>query len=266
MCSKGREKKRRNCKSFRQGALPYRFAHLPAVDTMTIINTINTAQLTQTYANDSRARLEGLLQEQFAVELTKQISSSLGFTNAYMANGQYSTISDEQLKAMQPQQRQAFFKQLYQNASQGVGFFYGRHKLDETNDLTSPSQQVMAWLNHADTLNLIKQVSGHQDIVAASAQVTRYTPGHFLTRHNDVNEQEQRRVAYVLNLTPQWHPDWGGLLQFYHQDGTPKDAWTPTFNSLSLFDVNHVHAVTYVAPYAAGPRLAITGWFRATPL
>lgn len=266
MCSKACEKKRRNCKSFRQGALTYRSALLFVASKMTIINTINTARLTENYANDNRARLDGLLNDEFAIALTRQISGSLGFTNAYMANGQYATISDEQLKAMQPEQRQAFFKQLYQQAAQGVGFFYGRHKLEKTDDAASPSQQVMAWLNHADTLNLIKQVTGHQDIVAASAQITRYTPGHFLTRHNDVNEQEQRRVAYVLNLTPQWHPDWGGLLQFYHQDGTPKDAWTPTFNSLSLFDVQHVHAVTYVAPFAAGPRLAITGWFRATPI
>jgi len=34
---------------------------------------------------------------------------------------------------------------------------------------------------------------------------------------------------------------------------------------LSLFDVRHVHSVTYVAPFAGAPRLSITGWFRAGP-
>jgi Rps23 Pro-64 3,4-dihydroxylase Tpa1-like proline 4-hydroxylase len=127
-------------------------------------------------------------------------------------------------------------------------------------------QQCVQWLNSTETLNTIKQITGENDIVAASAQATRYYPGHFLTLHNDLHETEQRRVAYVLNLTPDWHPDWGGLLQFYKQDGTPRDAWTPLFNSLVLFDVNHVHAVTYVAPCAFKPRLSITGWFRATPI
>ncbi len=97
-------------------------------------------------------------------------------------------------------------------------------------------------------------------------QVTRYRPGHFLTRHNDVVPAEQRRVAYVLGFTPRWHPDWGGLLQFYRQDGVPQDAWAPGFNDLMLFDVHRVHAVTYVTPFAAEPRQAISGWFSAGSL
>jgi Rps23 Pro-64 3,4-dihydroxylase Tpa1-like proline 4-hydroxylase len=56
------------------------------------------------------------------------------------------------------------------------------------------------------------------------------------------------------------------LLQFYQDDGTPRDALTPSFNAMTLFDVKHVHAVTYVAPFASKPRLAISGWFRASPL
>ncbi|MFT4939017.1 MAG: SM-20-related protein [Paraglaciecola sp.] len=88
-------------------------------------------------------------------------------------------------------------------------------------------------------------------------------PGHYLTRHNDVNPKKQRRVAYVLSLSKHWHPDWGGLLQFYQPDGTPKDAWAPQFNSMALFDVNHVHGVSYVAPFATQAKYSITGWFRA---
>ena len=72
-------------------------------------------------------------------------------------------------------------------------------------------------------------------------------------------------MAYVLSLTERWHPDWGGLLQFFEDNGTPRDAWVPGWNVLSLFDVRHVHSVTYVAPFAGAPRLSITGWFRAGP-
>ena len=55
------------------------------------------------------------------------------------------------------------------------------------------------------------------------------------------------------------------LLQFFEDNGTPRDAWVPGWNVLSLFDVRHVHSVTYVAPFAGAPRLSITGWFRAGP-
>ena len=34
-------------------------------------------------------------------------------------------------------------------------------------------------------------------------------------------------------------------------------------NPMTIFDVKHIHSVTYVAPLATKPRLAITGWFMA---
>ena len=45
-----------------------------------------------------------------------------------------------------------------------------------------------------------------------------------------------------------------------------RDAWTPAFNTVSMFDIHPNHSVTYVAPYALEPRLSLTGWFRAKPL
>ncbi|WP_338456665.1 2OG-Fe(II) oxygenase family protein [uncultured Alteromonas sp.] len=38
---------------------------------------------------------------------------------------------------------------------------------------------------------------------------------------------------------------------------------TPEFNTLSLFDVKHIHSVTYVTPFAKQPRYALTGWIKA---
>ena len=73
-------------------------------------------------------------------------------------------------------------------------------------------------------------------------------------------------MANVITLRSGWHPDWGGWIKLYEDDGTPRDAWSPGLNVLSLFDVRHVHSVTYVAPYAKAPRLSVTGWFLATPL
>jgi Rps23 Pro-64 3,4-dihydroxylase Tpa1-like proline 4-hydroxylase len=66
----------------------------------------------------------------------------------------------------------------------------------------------------------------------------------------------------VFSATWGWHPDWGGLLQFYQEDGTPEDAWSPGFNTLSLFDTSYIHSVTYVTPFAQAPRLSLSGWFR----
>lgn len=194
------------------------------------------------------------------------MAKDISYTNAFTQDGQNHTATEAEIKGWSRDKQREFLTKLYGDASKGVGFYYGRSILDRSTDTNSLSGQVFEWLNSQNTLNVIKQITGAEDIVAASAQATRYTPGQYLTRHNDVHEGDQRRVAYVLNFTDQWHPDWGGNLQFYQQDGTPRDAWAPLFNSMTLFDVNHVHAVTYLAPFALRYRFSITGWFRAKPL
>ena len=71
-----------------------------------------------------------------------------------------------------------------------------------------------------------------------------------------------RIAAYVLNLTPQWRPEWGGLLLFPGSDGAQAEAFVPGFNRLSLLRVPQQHCVTEVSRAAAFRRYAITGWLR----
>ena len=74
-----------------------------------------------------------------------------------------------------------------------------------------------------------------------------------------------RIAAFVVNLTPDWSADLGGLLMFTGADGHLEEAFTPKFNTLSLFRVPQPHAVSAVAPFARGARLAVTGWLRRGP-
>ena len=161
-----------------------------------------------------------------------------------------------------------FRSKMLDAASQGIGFFYCGYmmarKLDDAgNENLKFLHSVFEFLNSEEMLSFISAVSGRDDLLSADAHFTRYTPGQFLTHHRDDNTNEQRRLAYVLSLSKDWHPDWGGLLQFFEDNGTPRDAWVPQFNTLSLFDVRHVHSVTFIAPFAREPRLSVTGWFRA---
>ena len=213
------------------------------------------------YQTDKRVRIENVLSPAVARGVAENLTK-LSYPNAYVSDGKNFMISHHDIQAMSTSVRLQFFKTLYSQAAQGVGFFYGRQEL--LAGKSSLVNNVLSWLNSAEVLQQVKLITGNTDIDHASAQATQYIPGHFLTRHNDINVIEQRRIAYVLNFSQGWHPDWGGLLQFYQADGTPKDAWSPQFNSMALFDVNHVHAVTYIAPFANAARYSITGWFKAS--
>lgn len=122
--------------------------------------------------------------------------------------------------------------------------------------------RLYEYLNSSEFLTFAREITGVRSIAMADAQATLYRPGHFLTHHDDLNQDKKRVAAYVLNFTPRWVSDWGGILQFIAPDGHITEGYTPTFNALNIFKVPQLHAVSYVAPFAQAGRLSVTGWLR----
>lgn len=115
-----------------------------------------------------------------------------------------------------------------------------------------------------EVLDVMRAITGSSDFDDVTAQASQFRQGHYLTRHLDDVTGEQRKYAFVVGLTRAWHPDWGGLLQFFTKQGEPTASFSPGFNTLDLFDVTHVHSVTFVTPFARAPRFAVSGWFVKT--
>ncbi|MBC6982815.1 2OG-Fe(II) oxygenase family protein [Caulobacter sp. 17J80-11] len=111
-------------------------------------------------------------------------------------------------------------------------------------------------------LPFVRALTGDDRAAYCDAQATRYQAGHYLTQHHDDEPGRGRLYAYVLNFTPAWRADWGGILQFLDADGHVAEGYTPSFNALNIFRVPQDHCVSYVAPFAGGDRLSITGWVR----
>ena len=126
--------------------------------------------------------------------------------------------------------------------------------------------QLMDWFNGPSFMAFARQLTGNDRISFADGQVTRYLPGHFLNRHSDENRHSGRLYAYVLNLSPDWRAEWGGLLQFMDGAGEITETFVPGFATLNVFAVPQMHAVSTVAAFAGGPRYSITGWWRAVPV
>jgi len=124
-------------------------------------------------------------------------------------------------------------------------------------------ERLFEFLNGEEFLGAMRAITGANDIAFADAQATRFGPGHFLTSHDDAVLGKDRRVAYVLSLSPGWRRDWGGALQFFDALDNVEEAFTPSFNALNLFRIPAAHSVGVVAPFAQAPRYAITGWLRA---
>lgn len=221
---------------------------------------LNFEELKSSFAVDGKVRASKVLDFEFAAHSFQALNERVEFDTAMYIDGKNAVMSKKEWNSLEDTQRQQIYFHLMENAALGNGFSYGRKYI-------TAEEKDPFLLNFYNTLNsevildTIRELTGKSDINYASMQATKYIPGQFLTRHKDDVQSEGRKLAYVFNLSPEWHPDWGGLLQFFNDEGETLESWTPSFNTLSLFDVKHIHSVTYLTPFAKKPRYALTGWF-----
>jgi SM-20-related protein len=171
----------------------------------------------------------------------------------------------EELAPLSDTQLAALYRRVLERASKDFAFIYNTYMMvsayREQRDPHLVLHRVTEFLNSQECLEFISELTGVGKLIKANVQATRYLPGHFLRRHNDITPEKGRELAYVLNLTRNWHSDWGGQLQFMDTGEEIVDTFSPQFNSLSLFRVPMWHCVSGVTMYATNPRYAITGWF-----
>lgn len=157
---------------------------------------------------------------------------------------------------------------VYNAAREGFQFRFETIRVPDTDAERLAQGSLLAqfarFLSSGPARDLLRAITGEAAILFADAQATAYGPHHFLTAHDDDVAGKNRVAAYVFNLTPRWHADWGGLLMFHGADGHVEQAFTPRFNALNIFAVPQAHSVSYVAPYVPNRRYAVTGWLRTS--
>jgi hypothetical protein len=120
------------------------------------------------------------------------------------------------------------------------------------------------WLNSEELLNFISEATGEKYVRYGTIFASRYSSGSFLSPHHD---HQNGDIGFVLQLTKDWKPQWGGLLHFLDKETLRSVEGTevPTFNTLTLFNIpddgGRWHYVSHVIPGLAESRLAVTGWF-----
>lgn len=228
-----------------------------------ISNDLDVAHWAQRLAAQGRVQIPAFLQTTAANALEAELSSLVPWQLAERSTGTSRTTArgeypDEAAYA-------DLLAQGYARAGQEYQFAYDSYMLVRAaKEGWEPGllvHRLLPFFNDTQFLGFIRALSGDPGLQRVSAQCTRYRPGQYLMPHNDMNIDEGRRYAFVINLGRAWRPDWGGQLQFLDADGLVLETFLPRWNSLSLFRVPQMHQVTLVAPWAASPRYAITGWW-----
>ena len=231
---------------------------------LSALDNARRAAIRKRLARTGRAQVDGVLDPADAQGLY-EAATAADFNVVTRRGTGHVDLPAAWLASLTPDQKQALGQAVQTSAQSDFQYLYDNHPIY---DLVQAGQAAPVWrdllafLNGAAFLDLMRDLTGEARIALADAQLTRYRAGHFLTEHDDHAEGKNRFYAYVLNLTPVWRIEWGGLLAFHGEDGNVAEAFTPRFNTLNLLKVPSPHSVTQVALSAAADRISVTGWLR----
>jgi hypothetical protein len=218
------------------------------------------------FASGGRIHIPDFLVRSDAEYLHEQLALSDKWSTVINTDKSVYDLPQHALEALSPEDRTRLDNSIIAAASKRYQFRFDTWRISENGELPpadNPLWPLAKLLNGPRFLTAMKNVLGRPDIAFADMQATRYMPGHFLHIHDDIDTGKGRIAAYVLNLTPTWATEWGGLLCFTDGEGHVSEGYTPKFNALNLLKVGSPHFVSFVAPFASAPRLSVTGWLRS---
>lgn len=224
-----------------------------------IINEIDINQFKYEFQNKNIIRINNFLKDDFAEVLFKDIIYEKNWT---LATGidqmKYEKSNDKKLENINKLQiknvNNAFgndrFTYIFYRSMNGIKMSYFEFTLRNI-------------LNSKSFIDLLNEITGLELSTLTTLFLSKYSSGNFLSPHSDKGNGS---LAFVINLTKYWKPQYGGILHF--MDEYRKEiinSYVPTFNTFLIFYIpkeNGIpHFISHVSPNVKVSRYAITGWF-----
>lgn len=225
------------------------------------------AAIAERLRQHGRAHIPGILDPAAAQRLHRCLVSEVPWNVIFNEGDKVHALAPQQYAALTPDKQAWLANLIRTSARQGFQYIYCNYPVWDLYQ-RDPNQplyvfRLLEFLNSEPFLDFVREISGVPTIAMADSQVTLFKPHHFLTGHTDLGTSAQKRkLAYVLNLTPEWRTEWGGILEFTDPAGNVLEGFIPSFNALNLFHVPTPHHVSYVTPFAGAGRYSMTGWLR----
>lgn len=222
--------------------------------------------LREAFDRDGRLHVPQVLETDSARRLHAALEASRDWTFVFNRGNRHFEVTPKNFAAMPREAQIQMQRDILENARDGFQLAYDVVNVSKKTSAVLSSDPVLvdlhAFMNGQNYIGFLHDITGETRGAWCDLTATRYKPGHFCEMHDDKADDGERLIAFVLNLTPRWRVDWGGLLLFIDQRGHVSSGLTPTFNALNLFRTPQLHSVSAVAPFAGGNRLSVTGWLR----
>jgi Rps23 Pro-64 3,4-dihydroxylase Tpa1-like proline 4-hydroxylase len=236
----------------------------PGAGLFDLDDSLELGELSAEFARSGRIQILRVLRPDSALLLSELLAAERhwGLSLAAGSIGRRFLQIDARQR-LSGQQVREIFEAAYGDAGRSRSHLYETLSLTNYHSASSHAAmlyaQLLQFMGSARFLGFVRAVSGFTEIRSTTAVACRYSAGHFYASHIDEIGGAGHRASFVLNLSQEWQPQWGGILQFKGAQGDVEDAYLPRFNSLSLFVASQAHAVSIVSPYAPRPRHSIAG-------
>jgi len=159
-------------------------------------------------------------------------------------------------------------KAFYENSTDpnfigGLTYHFYRTVNDHYENCSCGECNFKQWLLSPEMLDFLHGISEERYTKTFTTFASKYSEGCFLAPHTDESNGD---IGFVLQLTKNWKPQWGGNLHFMDDSGfIIEKTEVPTFNSLTIFRLpdqkGKWHNVSHVNPGVKQNRIAYSGWF-----
>jgi SM-20-related protein len=236
-------------------------------DDFSISQTLDIVSLKAAFLAKGRVEIPGFLGAGQADKLRASLLARADWTLVLNAGDQVYEIERSRFAEMTAEQRYELDRRVIEAGRRGFQYRYEAARVpdedSERRKRDSLLDRFVQFMSSPTVLDFLSEITDNNQLEFADGQATSYSPGHFLTSHDDDVAGKGRHAAYVLGLAPLWRTEWGGLLMFHGDDGNIEEAFVPAMGALRLFAVPKLHSVSYVTPFAPEPRLSVTGWLRS---
>ena len=223
-------------------------------------------QIADNFKADGRVCIADILENASAQRIHSILKKQQQWNLVFDNNGKHTDMDYQGVMQWNDEHKETLSETIHRQAEQQFQYHYATIPIfDIVRNNLLPGHVfnlIYEFLNSAQFIEFARLATGIQEINYIDMQATRYSKGHFLNNHDDDVAGKNRLAAYVLSLTPEWRPEWGGNLVF-PQSKSEGSVYFPRFNALNIFKVPQKHFVSAVSAFAPEHRYSLTGWFRA---
>lgn len=210
------------------------------------------------------ATIDNFWTDEFAESVYVQLQRETKWDIATLREGRAFVAGLDEFHQQTPEFKNAFLSELLTYANKNdFQYLYEFLRLAGADKKPITGyEDLIKLLSNKDYQSILCRLTSLQKTTELDAQLTKYASGYFLKKHCDtrLGDGQQRHAAIIINLTKDWSPDYGGLLNLQNEKGDIVATLTPRFNSLTLLSIPFDHFVSQVATYVDKNRYCLIGW------